>query len=430
MSAHFVVPPYLLDTIAERATQRFPRAAAAARNCRMSDDSSRDLRRAGLRYTPRADLGKDESAQAAPSAVGAAATAGLERLIHDAQNTEVLPGELVRSEGDEPVADEAVNEAYDGLGASYALFSEVFSRDSLDGRGMPLMASVHYGTDYDNAFFDGRLMVFGDGDDEVFTGFTGSVSIIGHELSHGVISHTADLEYSGQPGALNEHCADVFGALTEQHAAGQNAEDADWLIGAGIFTAEVTGRALRSMIEPGTAYDDDVLGKDPQPSHMDDFVTTESDNGGVHLNSGIPNRAFALAATAVGGPPGQAADRSGTGCSPVMRSRPRTDFAEFAELTIAEAAEQFGRGSDVTTPSSPGGRPWGSRTAARAEGITGAAGERRKARAQAGARPGRTGVRTGWTVRRHGRIRAGGRRTLRRDRRDAHGMGARHRFQR
>src|SRR5699024_7722897 len=101
-------------------------------------------------------------------------------------------------------------------------------------------------------FFDGRLMVFGDGDDEVFTGFTGSVSIIGHELSHGVISHTADLEYSGQPGALNEHCADVFGALTEQHAAGQNAEDADWLIGAGIFTAEVSGRALRSMIEPGT----------------------------------------------------------------------------------------------------------------------------------------------------------------------------------
>src|SRR5699024_12593301 len=111
---------------------------------------------------------------------------------------------------DEPVAYEAFNAVYVVLGASYALFSDVLSRVSLDGRGMPLMASVHYGTDYDNAFFDRRLMVFGDGDDEVFTGFTGSVSIIGHELSHGVISHTADLEYSGQPGALNEHCADVF----------------------------------------------------------------------------------------------------------------------------------------------------------------------------------------------------------------------------
>ncbi|UZD61763.1 M4 family metallopeptidase [Brevibacterium sp. JSBI002] len=338
---HSVVPPYLLDAIAERGTERFPKAAAAAANCRMSDESCRNLRLAGLRYTPPADLGKDETALAAPG------SAGVQRLIHDAQNTEVLPGELVRSEGEESVDDEPVNEAYDGLGASYSLFSEVFGRDSLDGAGMPLMASVHYGKDYDNAFFDGRLMVFGDGDDEVFTGFTGSLSIIGHELSHGVISHTADLEYFGQPGALNEHCADVFGALTQQHDAGQNAEDADWLIGAGIFTPEVTGRALRSMIEPGTAYDDDVLGKDPQPAHMNDFVTTDSDNGGVHLNSGIPNRAFALAATAVGGPAWESVGQVWYSVLTGSEITQRTDFAEFAELTIAEAADQFGAGSDI-----------------------------------------------------------------------------------
>ena len=339
---HSVVPPYLLDAIAERGTERFPKAAAAAASCRMSDESCRNLRLAGLRYTPPADLGKDESALAA-----APAPAGLQRLIHDAQNTEVLPGELVRSEGEGPVDDEPVNEAYDGLGASYSLYSEVFGRDSLDGAGMPLMASVHYGKDYDNAFFDGRLMVFGDGDDEVFTGFTGSLSIIGHELSHGVISHTADLEYFGQPGALNEHCADVFGALTQQHDAGQNAEDADWLIGAGIFTPDVTGRALRSMIEPGTAYDDDVLGKDPQPAHMDDFVTTDSDNGGVHLNSGIPNRAFALAAIAVGGPAWESVGQVWYSVLTGAEITQRTEFAEFAELTIAEAADQFGAGSDV-----------------------------------------------------------------------------------
>ncbi|MGO3022558.1 MAG: M4 family metallopeptidase [Brevibacterium sp.] len=338
---HSVVPPYLLDAIAERGTERFPKAAAAAARCRMSDESCRNLRLAGLRYTPPADLGKDETALAAPG------SAGLQRLVHDAQNTEVLPGELVRSEGEEPVSDEPVNEAYDGLGASYSLFSEVFGRDSLDDAGMPLMASVHYGTDYDNAFFDGRLMVFGDGDDEVFTGFTGSLSIIGHELSHGVISHTADLEYVDQPGALNEHCADVFGALTQQHDAGQNAEDADWLIGAGIFTPEVTGRALRSMIEPGTAYDDDVLGTDPQPAHMDDFVTTDSDNGGVHLNSGIPNRAFALAAAAVGGPAWESVGQVWYSVLTGSEITQRTDFAEFAELTIAEAADQFGNGSDV-----------------------------------------------------------------------------------
>src|SRR5699024_1622553 len=158
---------------------------------------------------------------------------------------------------------------------------------------------------------------------------------------------TADLEDSGQPGALNEHCADVFGALTEQHAAGQNAEDADWLIGAGIFTAEVTGRAPRSMIEAGTAYDDDDIRKGPQPNHIDDFITAESDSGGVHLISGIPNRAFALAATAVGVP-------AWVSCGPVWYGvltcddiTTHFDFAEFAELTIAEAAEQFGTGSDV-----------------------------------------------------------------------------------
>lgn len=315
---HHVVPPYLLDAIAERGADKFPRAAVAAGSCRMSDESCRNLRLTGLRYTPpTGSVGADrlgtaagpsdaaaESSDAAAGADRAAvqAPSGLDRLIHDAENTEVLPGKLVRSEGEDQVSDESVNEAYDGLGAAHSLFADAFDRDSLDGKGMPLMASVHYGTDYDNAFFDGRLMVFGDGDEEVFTGFTSSLSIIGHELSHGVISHTADLEYFGQPGALNEHCADVFGALTEQHAAGQDADAATWLIGAGIFTAEVTGRALRSMIEPGTAYDDDVLGKDPQPAHMDDFVNTNDDNGGVHLNSGIPNRAFALAATSLGGP--------------------------------------------------------------------------------------------------------------------------------
>ncbi|MGO2860747.1 MAG: M4 family metallopeptidase [Brevibacterium sp.] len=350
MSAHFVVPPYLLDAIADRGAEKFPRAAVAARSCRMSDAQCRNLRAEGLRYTPPENLRETADRSAVASDASDASEsfgAAPNRLIHDAQNREVLPGVLVRSEGEEPVADSSVNEAYDGLGASHSLFSEVFERDSLDGNGMPLIASVHYGVDYDNAFFDGRLMVFGDGDAEVFTGFTGSVSIIGHELSHGVISHTADLEYFGQPGALNEHCADVFGALTEQYAAGQSAKDASWLIGSGIFTAEVTGEALRSMLAPGTAYDDDVLGKDPQPAHMDDYVTTDSDNGGVHLNSGIPNRAFALAATNLGGPAWETVGQVWYAVLTGESITKQTDFAGFAALTVAEAAAQFGDGSDV-----------------------------------------------------------------------------------
>ena len=144
-------------------------------------------------------------------------------------------------------------------------------------------------------------MVFGDGDGEVFTGFTRSLSVIAHELAHGVIDAEGGLDYRGQSGALNESFADVIGALAEQHLRGQTAAEASWLIGEGIFTAAVQGRALRSLAAPGTAYDDDVLGRDPQPAHMRDFVVTDDDNGGVHINSGIPNRAFHLVALTLGG---------------------------------------------------------------------------------------------------------------------------------
>lgn len=344
---HAVVPPYLLDAIAERGAQRFPRAASAARACRRPDGDCASLHEAGLRRVD-AELESPPDTEDSPDrAGGPAPSGGLHRSVHDAQGREELPGVLVRSEGDPAGADEAVNEAYDGLGSSYRLFAEVFERDSLDGEGMPLVASVHYGQDYDNAFFDGRQMVFGDGDGEVFTGFTGSLSIIGHELSHGVVGETAGLVYQGQPGALNEHCADVFGVLTEQYELGQDAAAATWLVGAGIFTEEVQGQALRSMLEPGTAYDDDVLGKDPQPAHMDDFVATTSDNGGVHINSGIPNRAFALAAREIGGKAWEGVGQVWYAVLTGSGITEHTVFGEFAELTVAEASARFGADSTV-----------------------------------------------------------------------------------
>jgi Zn-dependent metalloprotease len=106
----------------------------------------------------------------------------------------------------------------------------------------------------------------------------------------------------------------VFGSLVKQRARGQEAQDADWLIGEGLFTSNVNGQAIRSMKDPGTAFDDPVLGTDDQPGHMDDFVRLPwwDDNGGVHVNSGIPNRAFYLAAVNMGGSLGNGRDRSGT----------------------------------------------------------------------------------------------------------------------
>ena len=198
-----------------------------------------------------------------------------ERTVYDAKSAEQLPGSVVRKEGEPPTGDPAADEAYDGLGHTHRLYAEAFGRNSIDGKGLHLDATVHYGRLYDNAFWDGQQMVFGDGDGQVFERFTKSLSVIGHELTHGVTQYSAGLVYRNQAGALNESMSDVFGALVEQHVRKQSTAEASWLIGEGLFTDQVQGTALRSMKAPGTAYDDDVLGKDPQPDSMDGYVRTE-----------------------------------------------------------------------------------------------------------------------------------------------------------
>jgi Zn-dependent metalloprotease len=327
--AHSIVPPYLLARIAETEADGMQRAAQAARRSLLADPPLREERRREAFVPP------------VPGQPVAPEDAAVQRTISDAGGTETLPGRVVRREGDAVSGDPAVNEAYEGLGATHALLAEAFGRDSIDGRGLPLDATVHYGVDYDNAFWDGQRMVFGDGDGEVFGRFTASLSVIGHELAHGVTQYTAALEYQGQSGALNESFSDVIGALVEQHRLGQTAGEASWLIGEGLFTSAVQGRALRSMFSPGTAYDDDVLGRDPQPASMDDYVDTADDNGGVHLNSGIPNRAFALAAIELGG---FAWERAGQVWYDAITGllAPTADFAAFAEATVTAARSRFG----------------------------------------------------------------------------------------
>ncbi|GAA4874490.1 M4 family metallopeptidase [Serinicoccus chungangensis] len=268
------------------------------------------------------------------------------RRVHDADGGTALPGRLVRAEGDPQTDDPAVTEAYDGLGSTWELLARTYGRDSLDDRGMLLAATVHYGQSYANAFWDGRQMVFGDGDGVYFTGFTRSLDVIAHELSHGLVQYTAGLTYVGQPGALNESVCDVFGALVSQQVRGQDAQEADWLIGAALLTDRVQGRALRSMADPGTAYDDPVLGRDPQPAHLDDFVDlphdADNDNGGVHINSGIPNKAFHLFATRLGG---RAWERAGQVWYDTVATRGRiprdVDFAGFAAATVLSARERY-----------------------------------------------------------------------------------------
>lgn len=272
------------------------------------------------------------------------AKAAPDREVYDAKSRSTLPGTLVRKEGDPASKDETVNQAYDGAGDVFKLYLDVYGRNSLDGGGLTLVSSVHVRRNFNNAYWDGEQMAYGDGDGVIFTPLTGSLAVIGHELSHGVVQFSGGLIYQDQSGALNESYADVFGALTEQYKKKETAAQANWLVGAEILGPDINGVALRSMKAPGTAYDDRLLGKDPQPYHMDLYVNTSSDNGGVHINSGIPNHAFYLLAQYLGG---YAWEKAGHIWYDTLQaiSNPHATFAEWADKTVEKARERFGASS-------------------------------------------------------------------------------------
>jgi Zn-dependent metalloprotease len=269
------------------------------------------------------------------------------RTIFDTRNsTDLQSATMIRSEEAAPASDGAGNRAFDGLGKTRDFYKAIFDRNSIDGHGMRLNGFVHRGIKYNNAFWDGQEMVFGDGDGVIFTDFTQSLDVIAHELTHGVTQFTANLSYHNESGALNESVSDVFGSLVKQWSLKQKADAADWLIGAEVFTPGIDADALRSLKAPGTAYDNAVFGKDPQPDHMSKFVqlpdNEDGDSGGVHINSGIPNRAFYLTATNIGGfaweAPGHIWYES------LKASTETTEFQEFADTTYAKAGALYGAG--------------------------------------------------------------------------------------
>jgi hypothetical protein len=281
-----------------------------------------------------------------PPRAGTRRRKGLTRLIYTAGNGSSLPGKLIRKEGSAPRGDPAADEVYDALGITYDFFQTQFGRNSIDDQGMPLEAIVHYGVDYSNAFWNGRQFICGDGDGKIFNRFTGLDSVA-KEFSNGVIQATAKLDYYGQSGALGDAIGIVFASLVKQYALHQTASQADWLFGEDLLGPGMEGKALRSLIAPGTAYDDPVIGKDPQPSHMHHYVKTQSDNGGVHINSGIPSRAFYLTAVAIGGFAWERAGRIWYEAILDERlKREDTKFINFARVTRAVAGRLYGEQSD------------------------------------------------------------------------------------
>ena len=332
-----VLPPHILSAIAVRgdAEQR----EHAMRTLQV-DHSVRAARIAmATRHPAYALLARRLGQRIVPWLAPAAAEP--ERKIYDAQNAQRLPGVPARLEGEAPTGDAATDEAYDGAGHTFDFYRDVYGRDSIDDAGMPLVSSVHFGRDYDNAFWNGRQMVYGDGDGRQFNRFTIDVDVMAHEMTHGVTEREAGLIYWAQAGALNESISDVFGSLVKQFTDNETAEEADWLIGEHLFTDQVNGVAIRSMKAPGTAYDDPVLGKDPQPADMDHYVRTLEDNGGVHINSGIPNNAFYRAAVAIGGHAWEVAGLIWYQTVLSPRLRRTAQFTAFARLTVLTAGQLF-----------------------------------------------------------------------------------------
>lgn len=324
-----VLPPHIIDKLAMHPD---PRVRDAALSTQLASHALR---------TQRIVLGQGFR-RALP-------TGGLRRSVYDADNYPELPGRLVRSEGDAAIDDDAVNEAYDGAGTTYEFYREVLRRNSIDDQGMRLDATVHYREDplvpFDNAFWNGEQMIYGDGDGIVFGRFTQCLDVVAHELTHGVTQFEAGLEYHNQPGALNESFSDVLGTLVLQYAKQETLKTASWLIGEQLFIAPK--QALRSLKAPGTAYDLPELGRDPQPAHMRDFVvlpdTRRGDYGGVHINSGIPNRAFYEACVNLGKP--HSWDQAGLIWYDALcnRLKPRSEFSAAKKATIDAAGELFGK---------------------------------------------------------------------------------------
>ncbi|UVJ42970.1 M4 family metallopeptidase [Pseudomonas sp. LS1212] len=330
---HCIVPPYIIERLALSDDPQVRSQAIANLKAGSSFRATR------------------ESAQAMPGLMAVMSPKRtLHRLVYTANTSGQLPGDLARAEGQSESGDPAVDEAYDGAGITYAFYDKLFQRNSLDDNGMTLISTVHVKRfDYrtrtyvpmDNAFWNGTQMAYGDGAGIWSQRFTRSLEVIGHELTHGVQSFTSNLNYYGQSGALNEHFADVFGILVRQWHNNEPASTASWLIGADVLVPAPTRRGIRDMEFPGTAFaDDPYLGDDPQPDHMSKYVSGSGDNGGVHYNSGIPNRAFVLVAKALGANAWDVAGR--IWYETMLQLNANSQFQHCAEISVQVAGARYG----------------------------------------------------------------------------------------
>ncbi|WP_096271980.1 M4 family metallopeptidase [Paucisalibacillus globulus] len=222
----------------------------------------------------------------------------------------------------------------------YNYYLEEHNRNSLDDNGMAIISYVHVGTNFNNAFWNGRYMAYGDGDGEFMVPLSAGLDVAAHEMTHGVITNSANLQYRFQSGALNESFADVFGALIDED---------DWEMGEDIMApaAKAEGRtALRSLSNPDqfpVSAERAPYGDGYYPEHMDEFydMPANVDNGGVHVNSSITNHAAFLIGEEIGKEKlGQIYYRALT-----VYLTPTSDFSDARNAIVQSAADIYGDGS-------------------------------------------------------------------------------------
>lgn len=274
----------------------------------------------------------------------------LHRQVFDARGSVILPGELLRDEDDPPTHDKDANAAYENVGIALQFFKTELGRDSLDGRGMRVDASVHYRSRFNNAMWTGSQLAVGDGDGVDFKGFAHSLGIIAHEFAHGLSQHLVRGGLGvvkmpnqapilkGEAGALNESFCDVFASMIKQWHAGQDVKQADWLLGEDVFTPR-SGKAVRSLKDPGNNAL--TWRKDDQIKDYKRYRPTDD----VHKASGIPNHAFYVAATRLGGKSWESL--GAVWLKGFDRLRSQATFLKAAHSTLDVAATLHGKGSKV-----------------------------------------------------------------------------------
>ena len=147
--------------------------------------------------------------------------------VYDCHHGQTLPGAQILNPATSP--DATAKGVFSETKSVEAFYAQVFGRNSIDDAGMTLISSIHYGVRYNNAFWNGSQMTYGDGDGSIFLDFSKGNDVIGHELTHGVTQYSLQLNYTNEAGGLNESLSDCFGSMFRQWEANQNVKQADWL---------------------------------------------------------------------------------------------------------------------------------------------------------------------------------------------------------